>query len=87
MNEAGGDPLGMEAIHSQCLATSEVTQTHFQGHLYGNLVMQLAMILLPRRGTQRSCHVAHHPATEHFLLWDDCDLPFEFHKWQEVSGS
>ena len=44
MNEAGGDRLGMEALHSPCLATSEMTQTHCQRHLHGNLEMQLAMI-------------------------------------------
>ena len=37
MNDAGGDLLGMEALHSPCLATSEMTQTHCQGHLHGNL--------------------------------------------------
>ena len=68
MNEASGDPLRMEALHSPCLATSEVTQTHCQGHLHGNSEMQLAMILLPKQGTQRSCGVAHQPCYRTLLV-------------------
>ena len=68
MNEAGGDLLGIEALHSPCLVTSDMTQTHCQGHLHGNLEMQLAMILLPKQGTQKSCDVAHQPCYRTLLV-------------------